>query len=89
MEFKQIEQVKNQFESRNIGIENIPKEILCKLFLIAIKELDSYKNLACIEFYNEDERDAMDIFYDQNFIIDDLFSEAIEIAKITEIMGDE
>lgn len=68
-----VDDLRDKFSHNQIGIEDIPQDILIQLFTICVNKLDELQNGG-----DFDERDWKDCLCDKEFIIDDLFKELQE-----------
>lgn len=73
-----VNEIRNKFAHNEICVKDIPHDMLCELFYLAISKIDRFEN--CYADY--DERDWEECVRDQEFIIDELFEKLEDNVKL-------
>lgn len=66
-----VKELQEQFASKKIGLEDMPKDVLVELLQCAVERIDDKEN-------GEYERDFKDVWWDLECIVDDLFNDLQE-----------
>ena len=80
MNKNELEQLRDNLTMHKIDYEDLPQDVTIKLLQFAVSKIDYLDNIV-IPGNDIDERDAMDITCDEEFIISDLFDEIIEALE--------
>lgn len=76
----ELEELKQDIVNREKDLKDLPIEVLATLLHIAIDKIDYLDNIV-LPGNDYDQRDAMDLTCDREYILEDLFDEAIENLK--------
>lgn len=66
-----VKELQEQFAEKKIGLEDMPKDVLAELLQCAVERIDDKENV-------KDGRDFQDVWWDLEFIVDDLFNDLQE-----------
>ena len=80
MNKNELEQLRDNLTMHKIDYEDLPQDVTIKLLQFAVSKIDYLDNIV-IPGNDIDERDAMDIVDDEEYIVSDLFDEIIEALE--------
>ena len=66
-----VKELQKQFANKKIGFEDMPKDVIVELLQCAVERIDDKENV-------KDGRDFQDVWWDLEFIVDDLFNDLQE-----------